>query len=454
MADTPSPAPPGLSRPPAGHWYSLLTCLLAVRILMQARCCLRGTCLLLGVLREHLTVAVPSHETLRRWLLRIGLYVLSRPIPKADDWVWIVDHSAPIGPAKCLLVLGVRQSVVHAKQYRLTHSDVRVLYLEVMARSTGESLHQRLQALVKRIGTPQQIVSDHGSDLAKGIRLLRRDYPSVVDTYDVSHKLACLLKAELAVDSRWQAFLTACARARPRLQQTAGSFLMPPEVRVKARYMSLDRQVRWGCNRLATLEQPVDPRLAGRLGLTEAETRAWVEERLGWLRDFRADLELYAAMHCVIRRVQTLVKRWGLRQDSRERWAALLSAGLPKHPRLQRLLAEVEEYMAAEGAKLPDAKGYLGSSDVIESLFGKHKLFTGQSTRRGLGPNVLLLPLLTVEWNAALVGEALTATSNAAVGQWLREQFGPGNSEPAATEPAPPANADQNQHELEFGLAA
>jgi hypothetical protein len=94
----PSPCIPGPTERPARHWHSLLTCLLGVEILMRARCCLRGGKVLLKILQPHLGVGTPSHETLRRWLLRIGLYVLRRPLESAADWVWIVDHNSPVGP--------------------------------------------------------------------------------------------------------------------------------------------------------------------------------------------------------------------------------------------------------------------------------------------------------------------------------------------------------------------
>ena len=110
----PSPHIPGPAERPARHWHSLLTCLLGIEILMRARYCLRGGKLVLKILQQHLGVGIPSHETLRRWLLRIGLYVLRRPLQAAADWVWIVDHSSPVGPEKCLLVIAVRQSVVRA----------------------------------------------------------------------------------------------------------------------------------------------------------------------------------------------------------------------------------------------------------------------------------------------------------------------------------------------------
>jgi hypothetical protein len=413
---------------------------------MRARCCLRGTQTLLGILEEYLVgIRKPCHETLRRWLLRIGLYILQRPVERVADRVWIVDHSAPVGPEKCLLILGVRQAVVRAKKWALTHQDVQVLQLGVMSHSTGELMEHHLHELALRVGVPEQIVSDHGADLTKGIRLLREKFPAIIDTHDISHKLACLLKADLSKDARWQAFLTACAKARPRLQQTQGSQLMPPEVRVKARYMNLHRQVDWAQRRLAYLDGPADPKLAKKLGLTADEARAWVMERIGWLYDFRDDMALYGALMQIVRTAQTVIKKEGLRRDSRERVAQALPADLPQHPRIQQLLDQLNRYLEEEGAKLSTSEGYLGSSDIIESLFGKHKLFTEHGTHKGIGPNILLLPLLTISWTAALVREALENTSCQAVTKWQKETFG---KIVTAPKDCPSEKLrDQNQHD-------
>jgi hypothetical protein len=420
----PSLVIPGPTERPARHWHSLLTCLLGIQILICARCCLRGSKVLLQILQQHLGIGTPSHETLRRWLLRIGLYVLRRPLEAAADWVWIVDHSAPVGPEKCLVVIAVRQSVVRAKNWALTHQDFRVLHLDVMSNSTGELMKQQLLQLVDRFGSPQQIVSDHGTDLKKGIHLLRQAFPTIIDTYDISHKLANLLKAELSNDKRWQAFLTHCAKARPQLQQTQGSHLMPPEVRVKARYMNLNRQVSWAQKTLKYLDAPDDPLLAKKLGLTDEQARLWVDERLGWLRDFREDLILYGAMMQVIEFAQTVVKQNGLRRDIVRRVSLALPTDLSDHHRLQRITSQINQFLVEESAKLPDDEGYLGSSDMIESLFGKHKLFTENNKYKGIGPNILLLPLLTVNWTSTLVRDALEATTCAEVTQWLKSVFG------------------------------
>ncbi len=40
------------------------------------------------------------------------------------------------------------------------------------------------------------MLSDHGSDLKKGIQLYQENYPEVIYTYDVTHAMALLLKHE------------------------------------------------------------------------------------------------------------------------------------------------------------------------------------------------------------------------------------------------------------------
>jgi hypothetical protein len=285
--------------------------------------------------------------------------------------------------------------------------------------------------------------------LTKGIRLLRQTFPEIIDTYDISHKLACLLKAELSNDERWQAFLTACARTRPQLQQTQASHLMPPEIRVKARYMNLNRQVSWAQETLNYLDHPDDCKLAKRLGLTVEQTRSWVAERLGWLRDFRNDMSLYSARMLVIQVAQTVVKQNGMRRDTVRRMRLALPTDLPNHPRLRRISHQVNQFLMEEAEKLPDDNGYLGSSDIIESLFGKHKLFTQNSTHRGIGPSILLLPLLTVHWTGTLVRNALESMTYAEVNQWLKTTFG--KPMPLRTTPIRTRSnrrARKNRHEL------
>src|SRR4051812_47145460 len=166
----------------------------------------------------------------------------------------------------------------------LEHHQVVVLDLCVSAHCTGVDIEQRLKDLARRVGVPKQIVSDHGSDLSKGIRLFQAANPLMVDTYDVMHKLASLVKAELEADPRWAEFLRYCTSSLFQLQQSRGAFLTPPGPRSMERYMNVDRHTEWATRMLAVLGMPEKTLMAEIIGLGEQEANSFFGGEHGWVR--------------------------------------------------------------------------------------------------------------------------------------------------------------------------
>ncbi len=74
---------------------------------------------------------------------------------------------------------------------------------------------------------PLQIVSDHGSEIKKGIRLYKQKHPKLIWTHDITHAMALLLKKELAEDETYQAFMRQCNVTRQQIKQTPLYFLAP-----------------------------------------------------------------------------------------------------------------------------------------------------------------------------------------------------------------------------------
>ena len=107
----------------------------------------------------------PSWYAGRLWLLRIGYYKLTRPKPKASDWVWILDHTVQSGVEKCLLILGVRLSDLSRTDLVLSHEDVEPIALFPVKSSNGEVVFQQLEETVDKTGLPREILGDQGSDI-------------------------------------------------------------------------------------------------------------------------------------------------------------------------------------------------------------------------------------------------------------------------------------------------
>jgi hypothetical protein len=385
---------------------------------------------LLGLLAYALPLRLPCPQTVRLWLLRVGLYLLRRALPRRSDWVFILDHTIRLGQRKCLLILGTSLQRVRGPCAALGHHDVVVLDLWVTTRCTGEDVADRLRAVSARVGTPRQIVSDHGSDLAKGIGLFQAEQaqgagpPAVVDTYDVTHRLACLVKAMLEPDPRWGALLRRCTSSLFQLQQTVGAFLVPPTPRRLCRYLNVDRHVDWACRMLALLAAPDLTEVAGLLKMGVAEARSWLEGKLGWLREFRTDVIRYERLLRVVRQTQEEVKNHGLSQQTARRVGRGLDADVRSDPSVRGFLARVLRYLRAEGGKVPRGESWLGTSDVIESLFGKYKWLGEQAPYAEVSASVLALPVLTTELTGELLHEALSAVSVSDVRDWVSEHVG------------------------------
>lgn len=368
-------------------------------------------------------VATPCVETVRSWVLRLGLYLLQQLPQWRADWVWIIDHTLQWGTARCLVILGVSQAHLSVHGFRLGHADVCVLALEVVEHSDGEVVQQQLTALATRVGVPRQIVSDHGADLAKGIRLFQQTHPAVIDTYDVTHKMACLLKGLLEHDERWQAFVRQCGATGARLRQTAGSFLLPPTLRSKARYMNLEALLHWA-ERMQGLMPAGATRLATALEVPVPAACAWWQETFGWLAEFRADLETWSQYWELVCRAETQVRSIGLCATAGQQYRAALPPWRGSDARVPRLAEQIEGFLAAEGGKAAAGPALLGSSEVIESVFGSYKQYVERGVWSEIGSNVLLLPVLLVTVTTELLWRALQAIPGRVVCAWCREHLG------------------------------
>jgi hypothetical protein len=360
--------------------------------------------------------------------LRVGLFLLRRPLPRCSDWVFLVDLTIQLGEHKCLVILGVRLSALRRTGYSPAHHDVQVLSVAVLTRCNGETVAAHLGTLSKRLGVPMQVVSDHGSDVLAGIRSWKRteqDHQRVVETYDITHGLAILLKNRLEPDARWASFVQACQSTRQQLQQTAGSFLKPPAWRSKARFLNLESHLKWANDMLVLLQGTEVATVAEQLGVGEAKAATWLEEKLGWLRAYACEVRAWSYFQEVVQVAEQEIKEGGLSRTSWRRVKGRLKGEGPPVRTENAFREQVLSFVREEGAKVPARQKYLGSTDVLESLFGKYKDLAAQAPCREITANVLMIPLLVTTLTADLLRQALETVRAQDVEEWLDEHLGP-----------------------------
>jgi hypothetical protein len=466
-----------------GHHYSVKVIKISIKQIIKSNNSLRGVQKNWEIWQEEEGgQANPSFSIIRQWLGRIGLFELKRKKEKREDWIFITDLTVELGQEKCLVILGVSQEyylteVVNSRA--LNYQDVEVLGIEIMKSTQGELIKEKLEQVGERVGIPRQIVSDHGSDLHKGIKLYQENNPEIIHTYDLTHQIALLLKQELEADKKYQEFYQRCHQCRQQIQQTELLFISPPSQRSKARYLNLEHLIKWG-QKILLYEEKQDFSLINKSYVIDAETlvqlifkltrkqlRAlWslsskeladIEEiksslsenlmtvinaeqreviieaasrgsrrfleKFGWLKEYKNDLIKWSQMLEITDSIERLLKHNGLHQKSLSQFDEILPLAFIPHY-LVSFHQRIRDYLIEQTAVIKDDLTFLATSDIIESIFGKYKLFSERCPLPELGRMILTIPLATMNLTADLIKQALETVSNVDVKAWQEQLFG------------------------------
>jgi hypothetical protein len=383
-------------------------------LVVQAGVALRAVPRVFGIffgVPEAATI-LPAATSVRWWLQRLGLFSLRESLEVADDWAYLIDHSVQIGTVKVCVILGMQLRNVPFPARALRHDDVQLLAVIPTECSTGEIVKAQLEQTAKRTGSPRQIVSDHGSDVKKGSQLFAQQHPRTTITYDAAHHGAIVLQRRFQADPRWSQFIAQLGRVKARIQQTSDAFLLAPSLRPKARYMNLASLLRWARKILILL----DRRPSG----GKASARA--ESRYGWLREFRVALEQWSRWEATVRRSVEFVRTRGLSLGCElEHSACLLT--LPPDERDEVLAAELNEFVRGQSQSAQPGEHLLGSTEVLESVFGKWKTLEHQESLSGITSLILSLGSLVGQWPLARMKAALEATPVKQVLNWCHEHL-------------------------------
>ena len=401
------------------HHFSLGMMGLFLALVLSAAVSLRGASRVLELWSTGFALpeAAPAWSTGRLWLLRLGYYKLTRPKAQATDWVWIMDHTIQLGAQKCLLILGVRLSALPPPGRCLRHEDVEPLARYPVPTSNGDVVYQQLTAAMAHTGVPREILSDGGSDLQAGIAQFQAAHPETQAIYDIKHKTALVLKHELADDPLWKAFTQQAAQTKQRVQQTPLAFLAPPTQRRKARYMNVDILMRWGTKALAYLAQPHRPE-------AQPVTAEQLAAAYGWLQDFRAPLQDWAELRHIVETTEHWVRSQGLSPGTARALTPQVTP-LVRTARGQRVAHLLLTFVETEAAKAAPHERLLGSSEVIESVFGKLKRLEQHQARSGFTGLVLAVGALVAPTTPEVIQQALETVPTSQVRQWCQQHLGP-----------------------------
>jgi hypothetical protein len=361
------------------------------------------------VQEQFASFAVPSFSAIRSWLLRVGLYALTRPLQRRlHGWVWLVDHTIQIGTLKILVILGCPLDRVPFGQRALQLADLQMVALVPMEQSTGAAVDRELDRAVERTGAPAQIVADQGSDLKKGIKDFCNWELRTAYVPDVAHYGASLLEQSWSAQPRWREFYSQLQNTSSKLRQTKAAYLLAPRPRSKARFMNVGVQLRFARRVLKLLTQPVPH---------EKATTYY-----GWLLDYQADLAVWQREHGLVQTTIELLRVHGLHAESlaelEKSWGPISGPDST-----QGIAQDLRAYVTQHKPK--DAAGrFVASSEVLESAFGKLKRLERDQSGDGLTGLVLALGAMMGTMSEEDLCQALQATPEKKAKNWVKSKLG------------------------------
>lgn len=245
---------------------------------------------------------------------------------------------------------------------------------------------------------PMAIVKDQGSDLHCGAQQFCARHSSVITIYDIAHKIACMYKGLLAEDDVWCEFARECADYKNKVQLTEQAYLAPPNQRSKARYLNIDVLVDWGITHLEKNSAPL------------------------WLWRYEKNLKEWQELVEVGRIVRDFVRIEGLFKGCEEVLTERLIT-VANCQRAEQLACDLLDFVETEGAKIPQGKKVIGSSEIIESLFGVHKNISDRGPKP-MGRLILsMASRVGEEPSEVLVAEAFSKKTEKMVDEWLKKSF-------------------------------
>jgi hypothetical protein len=371
---------------------------------------------------------MPSHTAIRDWILQVGYYKLTS-IQKSNDWIGMIDLSIQIGSKKCLLILGV-QAATLLKSKALTFEDVHVLHLELLEKTNGPIIYEVLKKSEKTVGQYIQFCHDQGPDIVSGTRLYVQDVQEaegrkIPVTNDIAHKIANLLAVE-AKELGWTEFALKASQMKQKLQWTKWAALCPPSQRSKARYMNLDELTNWAnkiLDHLKKMENEHQKKIEQKncdVKKSEADLKELLEQ-FGWIRSNESMIKEISEILLIGRIVRQKIRTEHLHNKTVEELEQELQK-LQVGVRADQFAGTVLDFVTDQIKDLDQVA--LGSTEIIESSFGKLKQLMDEDTKDGFTPFVLSLAACLGKLDLDTIQAALRTCNKKQVKEWATMNVG------------------------------
>lgn len=365
---------------------------------------------------------IPSHDSMRLWSGRVGIARLQTDHEAADDWLWMSDHSNQIGTEKVLTILGIRTVDLPPPGETLSRAKLKTLAVVPGEQWKRDDVRREYERLAGRMGPPRFLLTDGAVELHETADVLEKAGKKPVVLRDMKHFAANTFEKLIGKTDRFTDYLSKLGRTRCQIQQTELSHFAPPSPKTKSRFMNLGPVLRWG------------EMISYHLGHAHSNSRqgvtaARINEKLGWVREYRKDLASWNRCQGVMQLSLKFINTMGLHRGSAAELRQLLDEQRGSWPEVcetSRLMAEeLVEFVRVSGACLKAGERTWLSTENLESSFAAFKCLERQHSKGGFTSLIAALPMLLTTLSPELVRASLSSVSVAQLKAWVSANLGP-----------------------------
>jgi hypothetical protein len=252
--------------------------------------------------------------------------------------------------------------------------------------------------------------AQHRKDEALRAIIIDRKNIEIV-TNKFGYKTSLILKSFLENNERWKEFSNNISKTKRSLVHTVLSFMAPPKPKEKSRWLNLEEFVKWAENALLQAEE-----------IMNEEAMNKYKNKVSWVKNFAEEMKEWRSMLNIINLLMKEVKQNGLGNNTLSTVSEQMINIELESTNLKKMKNKILNYIIEQSKDLNGI--YLGTSDIIESIFGRYKNFSAKTPMKEVGKAVLTMPVFTSGIDPAEVKEAMETITEQKVKDWLKENIG------------------------------
>lgn len=324
----------------------------------------------------------------------------------------IIDASIQMGEKKCVVVLGCRKADL-PKNRALKLEDLEILSLRIVSKLNASVITEMLEQVKVLVGIIECVCSDRGSEILRGVKNFQINSPETRHISDTAHRVSNLLEAILEKKPRWTGFREKVTHSRRRMQNSLVAGALPPSPRTKARYMNVDSLIKWAADMLILLDNGF---LNPDLDFKE------LQKYLSWLLDYREDIMHWNKLVLIGAMAREIVRVEGIHIDIMDHFEQMLTS-LPTSSRELNFIDEISSFLLEQSKGVKFGERYIGSTEVLESFFGKLKYMEQEQTAFGFTSLVLAAVACVGPTDEKTIEDAIKTIKFSEMDKWIEKEI-------------------------------